>query len=356
MENHFPDCGKRRRRTEPDGLAGGHLSQLRQDPTTKEWVIIAAERSKRPDHFIRPRTLVESPPYREDCPFCQGNEHLTPHESLAYRSGGPADGGGWWVRVIPNRFPALSLDGSLQRDGTGFFRQMDGVGVHEVVIESPIHNEILALMEDRQVEEILLAYRERYLALREDRRIKLVIIFKNHGEGAGTSLEHTHSQLVGTAVVPSDIRRKLDQAARHYDDHGSCVYCDSIKEELNFGKRIVMDTERFVVLQPFASRSPFETWIIPKEHQASFGLISIEDSKRFAKILRATLLKLYAKLNNPDYNYVIHTAPIMDEQEDYYHWHLQIIPRLTTPAGFEMGSGIYINVSLPEETAQFLRE
>jgi UDPglucose--hexose-1-phosphate uridylyltransferase len=211
-------------------------------------------------------------------------------------------------------------------------------------------------MEDKQVEEVLLAYRERYLALREDPRIKLVIVFKNHGEAAGTSLDHTHSQLVGTAVVPSNIRRKLEEAARYYDDHGRCVYCDSVQEELNFRKRIVMDTERFVVLQSFASRSPFETWIVPKEHQASFGLISMEDSKRFAKVLKTTLLKLYSKLNNPDYNYVIHTAPIKDEQEDYYHWHLQIIPRLTTPAGFEMGSGIYINVSLPEETAQFLRE
>src|SRR5271157_3707312 len=332
------------------------MSQLRQDPTTKEWVIIAAERSKRPHDFVRTKTSIEKPPYKKECPFCQGNEHLTPHESLAYRSGGPADSKGWWVRVVPNKFPALSPDGSVRREEAGFFRMMDGVGAHEVVIENPIHNQILPLMEDKQVEEVLLAYRERYLALREDRRIKLIIVFKNHGEAAGTSLDHAHSQLVGTVVVPSTIRRKLDEAARYYDDHGRCVYCDSIQEELNAGKRIVMDTERFVVLQSFASQSPFETWIVPKEHQASFGLISMEDSKRFAKVLKTTLLKLYSKLNNPDYNYVIHTAPVKDEQEDYYHWHLQIIPRLTTPAGFELGSGISINVSFPEETAQFLKE
>ena len=333
------------------------MPQLRQDPTTKEWVIIATERSKRPDNFKKIKLSPEKPPYKEDCPFCPGNEHLTPHETLAYRKGGPADSKGWWVRVIPNKFPALSPEGSLERkEEKGFFRMMDGLGIHEVVIESPIHNQLLPLMEDKQVEEILLAYRERYLALREDPRIKLIIIFKNHGEAAGTSLDHTHSQLVGTAVVPSNIRKKLEEAARYYDDHGRCVYCDSIQEELNFGKRLVMDTEKFVVLQPFASRLPFETWIIPKEHQASFGLISMEDSKRFAKILKTTLFKLYSKLNNPDYNFVIHTAPIKDEGEDYYHWHLQITPRLTTPAGFEMGSGIYINVSLPEETAQFLRE
>ena len=332
------------------------MPQLRQDPTTKEWVIVASERSKRPHDFIKPNPLIEKPLYKEDCPFCKGNEHLTPHECLAYRNGGGADSKEWWVRVIPNKFPALSPEGSLVREETGFFRMMDGVGVHEVVIETPIHSQLLPLMEDTQVEEVLLAYRERYLALREDPRIKLIIVFKNHGEGAGTSLDHPHSQLVGTSVVPSNIRKKLEEAARYYDDHGRCVYCDSIKEELKLGKRIVMDTERFVVLQPFASRSPFETWILPKEHQASFGLISKEDSKRFARVLKTTLFGLYSKLKNPDYNYVIHTAPIKDEQEDYYHWHLQIIPRLTTPAGFELGSGIYINVSLPEETAQFLRE
>ena len=333
------------------------MPQLRQDRTTKEWVIIATERSKRPHDFKKGKPVAERPIYKEDCPFCAGNEHLTPHETLAYRSGGHADSKGWWVRVVPNRFPALSPEGSLERkEEKEFFRMMDGVGIHEVVIESPLHNQFLPLMEDKQVEEILLAYRERYLALREDPRIKLIIIFKNHGEAAGTSLEHPHSQFVGTAVVPSNIRRKLEEAARYYDDHGCCVYCDLVEEELSFGKRIVMDTEKFVVLQPFASRSPFETWIIPKEHQASFGLISMEDSKKFAKILRTTLFKLYSKLNDPDYNFVIHTAPIKDEGEDYYHWHLQITPRLTTPAGFEMGSGIFINVSLPEETAQFLKE
>jgi UDPglucose--hexose-1-phosphate uridylyltransferase len=333
------------------------MPQLRQDPTTKEWVIIATERSKRPLDFKKTEPAVVKPTYKEDCPFCPNNEFLTPHETLAYRKSGSPDKKGWWVRVVPNKFPALSPEGSLERkEEKGFFRMMDGVGIHEVVVESPIHNQLLPLMEDKQVEEILLAYWERYLALREDPRIKLIIVFKNSGEAAGTSLDHTHSQLVGTAVVPSNIRKKLEEAARYYDDHGRCVYCDAIQEELHFKKRIVRESEKFVVFQTFASRFPFETWIIPKEHQASFGLISMEDSKTFARILKEMLFKLYSKLNNPDYNFVIHTAPIKDEGEDYYHWHLQIIPRLTTPAGFEMGSGIYINVSFPEETAQFLRE
>jgi len=333
------------------------MPQLRQDPTTKEWVIIATERAKRPHNFQNPRPRIERPSYKGDCPFCPGNEHMTPHETLGYRKDGHPDSPGWWVRVIPNKYPALALDGSLERrEEKGFFRMMDGVGMHEVVIGSPIHNQLFPLMDDYHVSEILLAYRERYLALREDPRIKLIIIFKNHGERAGTSLEHTHSQIVGTAVVPSNIRTKLQQAARYYDDHGRCVYCDFVQEELNSGKRIVLETEKFVVLHPFASRFPFETWIVPKEHQASFGSISVEDSKHFGRVLKETLFRIYSKLNDPDYNYVIHTAPVKDEGEDYYHWHLQIIPRLTTTAGFEMGSGIYINVSFPEETAQFLRD
>lgn len=333
------------------------MPQLRQDPTTKEWVIIATERSKRPHDFMKPKPPIQQPSFKGDCPFCPGNEHLTPHETLAYRKGGPPDSQGWWVRVVPNRYPALLPEGSLERkEEKGFFRLMDGVGIHEVVIENPLHNQLLSQMDDYQVAEVLLAYRERYLVLREDPRIKLIIIFKNHGVAAGTSLEHTHSQIVGTAVVPTNIRIKLQQAARYYDDHGICVYCDMIEEELGFGKRIVTDTERFVVLHPFASRFPFETWILPKDHHASFGSISMEDSKRFAAILKNTLSKISSKLNDPDYNFVIHTAPVKDEGEDYYHWHLQIIPRLTTTAGFEMGSGMYINVSLPEETAQFMRE
>jgi UDPglucose--hexose-1-phosphate uridylyltransferase len=332
------------------------MPQLRQDPTTKEWVIISTERARRPHNFKKAAPQSEKPPFKKDCPFCPGNEHMTPPETLAYRKDGQANGQGWWVRVVPNKFPALLPEGSLERkEERGFFRMMDGVGAHEVVIGSPIHNQVFSLMNDFHVAEVLLAYRERYLALRQDPRIKLIIIFKNHGPGAGTSLEHTHSQIVATAVVPSNIRKKLDEATRHYDDYGRCVYCDLIEEELNDGKRVVMENEKFVVFHPFASRSPFETWIIPKEHQASFGLISIEDSKLFSKVLKETLFRLHSKLNDPDYNYVIHTAPLKDEEEDYYHWHLQIIPRLTTPAGFEMGSGIYINVSLPEETAQFLR-
>jgi UDPglucose--hexose-1-phosphate uridylyltransferase len=281
---------------------------------------------------------------------------MTPPETLAYRKGGPANGPGWWVRAVPNKYSALVPSGSLARkEEDGLFRKMDGVGQHEVIIETPQHNLYLPFMEDKQVEEILLAYRERYLTLREDPRFKLIIIFKNHGLAAGTSLEHPHSQLVATPIVPLNIRHRFEKAAGHFDDDGTCVYCDSLREGLRVRTRMIMETDRFAVFHPFASRAPFETWILPKEHQASFGSISMGDAKEFAKVLKTTLLKLYRGLNDPAYNYIIHMAPIKDEQEDYFHWHLQILPRLVTPAGFELGTGIFINAALPEETAAFIR-
>ncbi|MCX5905919.1 MAG: galactose-1-phosphate uridylyltransferase [Deltaproteobacteria bacterium] len=332
------------------------MSEFRQDPVTKQWVIIATERAKRPHDFAKTSLQPPLPAYKADCPFCEGNEHLTPLETLAYRHGGQANGPGWWIRAIPNKFAAVSPSGSLaRRQEEGFFRKMDGVGQHEVIIESPQHNLCIPLMGDPQVEEIVRAYRERYLTLREDPRFKIIIIFKNHGRAAGTSLEHPHAQLVAMPIVPLSIRYRFEKAAGHYDDSGTCVYCDVLKQALQIGKRIIMENEQFVVLHPFASRAPFETWILPKEHQASFGSISLDNTKKFAKVLKATLGKFYRGLNNPDYNYIIHTAPLKDEHEDYFHWHLQILPRLVTPAGFELGTGMFINTALPEETAAFMR-
>jgi UDPglucose--hexose-1-phosphate uridylyltransferase len=332
------------------------MSEFRQDPVTKQWVIIATERAKRPHDFAKTSLQPPLPAYKADCPFCEGNEHLTPPETLAYRNGGRANGPGWWVRAIPNKFAAVSPSGSLaRRQEEGLFRKMDGVGQHEVIIESSPHNLCIPLMEDPQVEEILLAYRERYLALREDPRFKIIILFKNHGRAAGTSLEHPHSQLVAMPIVPLSIRYRFEKAAGHYDDSGTCVYCDVLKQALQIGNRVIMETEQFVVIHPFASRAPFETWILPKEHQASFGSISLDNTKKFAEVLKATLGKFYRGLNNPDYNYIVHSAPIKDEHEDYFHWHLQILPRLVTPAGFELGTGMFINTALPEETAAFMR-
>jgi len=330
------------------------MSEIRQDPTTEEWVIMAKERAKRPHDFVRQRAKPELPPFSPSCPFCPGNETETPPEVLLYQ-GKKAQG--WRVRTFANQFAALRPEGSTaRREEEGFFLDMDGIGVHEVLVETPVHNKPLALMEDSGVEDVLRAYQERYNALSRMAFVKLVIIFKNQGPSAGTSLEHSHSQLVATPVVPKHIRMKYEVAIRYYDNTGRCLYSDLVDHELRTGKRVVMETEKFVVFHPFASHQPFETWIVPRIHQACFGNASAEDLANLARVLRITLLKLYRGLNNPDFNYVIDTAPVGDENKNYYLWHLRIIPRLTEVAGFEIGSGININTALPEETAQFMRE
>jgi len=330
------------------------MSEIRQDPTTEEWVIMAKERAKRPHDFVRQQAKPELPPFSPSCPFCPGNETETPPEVLLYQS---KKAKGWRVRAFANQFAALRPEGStVRREEDGFFLDMDGIGVHEVIVETPVHNNPLALMEDSGVEDVLSAYQERHNALSRMSFVKLVIIFKNQGPSAGTSLEHPHSQLIATPVVPKHIRMKYEVAIRYYDNTGRCLYSDVVDHEFRTGKRVVMETEKFLVFHPFASHQPFETWIVPRIHQACFGNASAEDLADLARVLRITLLKLYRGLNNPDFNYVIDTTPVGDENKNYFLWHLRIIPRLTEVAGFEIGSGININTALPEETAQFMRE
>ncbi len=333
--------------------AGRDMSEIRQDPTTEEWVIIARERAKRPSDFVHQQPRRGLPDFSPTCPFCPGNESMTPPQTLSY----PRDGGtGWQVRAFTNRFPALAPAGRATRKmKEGFFTEMEGLGTHEVIVETPFHNKSLALMKDDEVSNVLRAYHERYNSLAHLPFAKLIIIFKNHGPRAGTSLEHSHSQLVVTPVVPRHIRMRHEVAIRYYDNYGRCLYSDLAEHELRGGERIVMETGKFVAFHPFASQRPFETWILPRKHQACFGKVSEQDLKSLASVLRLLLLKLRRGLNDPDFNYVIDTAPIGDENEPYYMWHIRIIPRLTELAGFEIGSGIYINTAVPEDTAKFMR-
>ncbi len=328
------------------------MSELRQDPTTYDWIIMAKERAKRPHEFNKNQTTKEPLPiHREGCPFCPGNEHMTPKAEAVY--GGPDK---WNIRVIPNKFAALSPDGDTEREEWKLFRKSHGYGRHEVIIETPLHNQFLPFMDDAHVEELIKAYRDRYQALKKDPKIKVIIIFKNHGKGAGTSLEHPHTQIVASPIVPPYIRRKYNVTTQHFDNTGRCLHHDIERMELEEGTRIVADTTHFIVLHPFASHYPFETWIMPKTHKSSFGDISDEERRDLARVLKEVLMKLYVGLGDPDYNFIIHTAPVDDEHKPYYLWHMQIIPRLTQAAGFELGSGIYINTALPEETAVFMRD
>lgn len=326
------------------------MTELRLDPTIRNWVISAPERSKRPDAFRRrPRERAEA---NDTCPFCPGREAETPPE--LFRQEG--DSGGWRLRVIPNKFAALSANGSRDQKANGLgFMSMPGDGSHEVVVESPRHDWDLGTALAGEVRDVLATYRLRHRVLR-DSGTAAVIIFRNHGAGGGTSLPHPHSQIVAAPVVPLLIRHRFDVAMQHYDDTGRCLYVEILHRELADGRRIVVQNEGFVAFQPFAAASPFETWIMPRVHRASFADTTHEELSSLARLLGDVLGGLRRLLDDPDYNYVIHSAPPGDEGLPYFLWHLQIAPRLTTPAGFELGSGISINPSSPEITASALRE
>ena len=328
------------------------MSELRQDPTTREWVILAPERAKRPKQQPKKRRAEELPDWDESCPFCPGNESQTPPEVFRLPISGQ-----WQVRVIPNQFAALALNGDItKREVNPLFRKRAGTGVHEVIIETPSHNTTMALMAYQQVEKILIAYQKRYNTLKKNRQLKFITIFKNHGWASGTSLVHPHSQLVGTPVPATYYHQKFNVAMDYYYDFGRCLYCDLLAEELEKGERIVAETRRFVVLHPYASRVPWETWIIPKKHYASYDMFPATHLAELAMVLKDTLLCLYRGLDNPAFNYIIDTSTTEDEEDPCYHWHIRIVPRLTTIAGFEIGSGIYITTALPEETASLMKQ
>ena len=326
------------------------MSELRLNVITREWVIIAKERAKRPHDFKGISLGKSLPEYLKGCPFCPGNEDKTPPESFSL--GGE---NGWRIRVVPNKFAVLSGTGEKKRLIDGIKRTVAGTGRHEVIIESPRHNMALALLSSGHVEDIIRIYRERFIDAHCDPRVEHVIIFKNCGEGAGTSLEHPHSQLIATPVVPQQFRERIQAALHYFDDTGSCLICDVLRMELKEGRRIVLDSEHFTTFIPYAALSPFHTWIFPKRHFASFSDINEHEAGDLAAHLKTTLMKFYHGLDNPDYNYVIRSSRPQDSGNEYCHWYVAVVPRITTAAGFELGSGMFINTSLPEENADFLR-
>jgi UDPglucose--hexose-1-phosphate uridylyltransferase len=328
------------------------MPELRQNRFTKEWVVVATERAKRPEEMSVKREIKPAPSYVATCPFCPGNEHLAPPEVLSLATGH----GKWGVRVVPNKFPALAREGQPERRIDRSRRTMNGVGYHEVIVETPDHAQTTGLLPDDQVERILQAYKERFLAVSADPRVAHVTIFKNHGVAAGTSLEHPHSQLIATPVISSQVRGRLHEALRHYDEFGECIFCEYIEEELEEDARVVIASEHFVALAPFASPTPFNTHIYPRRHMAVFGDITHAEIRDLAHVLRTLLAKLYHGLQNPDFNYTVRTAPAENAGVKYYHWYISVLPRMTRVAGFELGSGMFINTVLPEAAAQFLRD
>jgi len=326
------------------------MPELRQNFMTKEWVVIATERAKRPDQMAMHRESKPAASFSEKCPFCPGHESQTPPEILRL-----PDGDGWKARVVPNKFAALSPDVLPERTIHRSRRSMGGFGEHDVIVETPDHSLAMAMMPDSQVADILRIYKIRHDQLSLDPRIAQVTIFKNHGTDAGTSLEHPHSQLIATPVISYQVRQRFQEAMQHFDDFGCCMFCQIIDEELQEQKRIVLTSEHFVAVELFASPAPFCTHIYPRRHMASFSDVSAKEILDLGRVLRTVLAKLYIGLQNPDFNFTIRTAPAECVGVRYFHWYMSVIPRLTRTAGFELGSGMFINTVIPEEAADFLR-
>lgn len=330
------------------------MPQLRQDPVTEKWVIISTERSKRPSDFPVFREKQQGP---GNCPFCSGHEDATPPEIWAYREKESLPNQpGWWVRVVPNKFPALKIEGYPEISREHLYEVMDGVGAHEVIIETPEHGRDLDELEVGQIKEIIRIWRDRFQDLRRDLRIKYIQIFKNFGYMAGASLEHPHSQLVATPLVPPVFNEEMKGIRRHAQQTGRCLICDMLNYEIENRKRVIVRSEHFIAFCPFASRFPFENWIVPREHRHDFGLISEAEINDLAGVMRASVKKLSATLQNPPYNLVLHSAPVNEPGVEQYHWHIELLPRLTNVAGFEWGTGYYINPTPPELAAASLKE
>ncbi|MBI5407768.1 MAG: galactose-1-phosphate uridylyltransferase [Nitrospirae bacterium] len=326
------------------------MPELRLNLIANEWVVIATERAKKPADFKQWREKKYQPEYSDTCPFCAGNEAKTPSEVLRIGSDGS-----WKIRVIPNKLSVVSPEGEHIREHDGLRRRASGVGRHEIIVESPVHNAHSPLLPVEDVADIISAYRNRFIDLYKDTRVEHVIVFKNHGEGSGTTIQHPHSQIVGTPVIPVQMRDRVEEAARYYNTEGKCLMCATIEDELKDGRRIILSTDKFVSFIPYAAFSPFHTWIFPKRHMATFSDIDDSEMQDLALVLKATLLKLYHGLDNPDFNYVIRSEEPDRCRSKQFHWYISIVPRLSQASGFALGSGMYINPSIPEEVADFMR-
>jgi len=328
------------------------MSQLRRDPITGRWIIVNYEKVMKPGDFSFESTKKNN--NVKACPFCPGNESLTPPEIIAHRKKGAANSPGWTIRVVPNKYPALEAEGKLDKRGYGVFDRIAGIGAHEVIVDIPEHMLDIADIKDNQAEEVIWSYISRSTDLRKDHRFKYILIFRNYGKSAGASLEHPHSQLIALPIVPKRVNEELQSSLDYFHYRDRCVFCDILNQELTDKDRIVEENKYFVSFCPFVSRFPYEVWIMPKKHESHFVSIAKEEVRPLGTILRNSMKKINKLLNNPPYNYIIHTSPINGHEKEYYHWHIEIMPKLINVAGFEWGSGFYANPVAPEEAAKYL--
>jgi len=330
------------------------MPELRRDPVVGRWMIMDSHHTKGPSDFS---IDDNTPTGQETCPFCPGREHLTPQEIDAVRlPKSLANKPGWLVRTVPNKFPVLISDGFLQKVGFGIYDQMTGVGAHEVMIEGPDHDKGLGELTKEELQAVISQYQGRFRQLSSDSRFKYVVIFKNFGFSAGATLEHSHSQIIALPMVPKTVLEELKGAEHYHQYRGRCVFCDMISQEYQDKERIIVENSSFLAFCPYAPRYAFETWIIPKGHSADFAEADETTQAHLAQILQDTLKKIKKVLKNPSYNYYLHTAPIGYANAACYHWHIEIIPKLTRSVGFEWGTGLHIVPTFPQDAARYLRE
>lgn len=330
------------------------MPELRKDPVISRWIIISTERGKRPTDFIVERNSVKS----GFCPLCPGNENTTPPEVLSYSNStqhtpNQAD---WSLRVVPNKYPALVIEGDINKEGDGLYDKMHGIGAHEVIIETPDHNKTFTYLPANMMMQVFIAFRDRLLDLSRDSRFRYVMVFKNYGAAAGASLEHSHSQLIALPILPRMIASELAGSLSYYKYKERCIFCDIVRQEIKQDVRVIAQNDRFIAIVPFAPRSPFEMWVLPKQHSSSYISMDDKSFQKLTAIFSECMRRLDQCIPNVPYNFVLHTAPSRAEPLKYYHWHFEIMPKLTTVAGFEWGSGFYINSVPPEEAAKYLKE
>jgi UDPglucose--hexose-1-phosphate uridylyltransferase len=330
------------------------MSELRRDPLTGRWVIVNTDNARKPDEYEH----EESHPWKPGaCPFCYGNESQTPPEIIAIRDPNTAaNTAGWQIRVVSNKFPALQIEGDIDRRGLGLYDLSNGIGAHEVIIETPYHHKDLSDLMSNEIENILVMSSQRTLDLFKDKRFKYIMIFKNYGPAAGASLEHPHTQIIALPMVPKSVKEEILGAHRYYEYRDRCIYCDMIRQESQDKERIILENKYFIAFCPFVSRFPFEIWIVPKKHNSFFCLMSPEEVPALAVMLKDIVTKVKKTFKDPAYNFIVHSSPLNgDSKIDSYHWHIEFMPKLTRVAGFEWGTGFYVVPTPPEMAAQFLR-
>ncbi|MGE5305662.1 MAG: galactose-1-phosphate uridylyltransferase [Alphaproteobacteria bacterium] len=329
------------------------MREFRKDLITGRCTIISTDRAKRPQQLFRDNLSGEAEP----CPFCPGNEHQTPPEVLAYRTPGTQpDAPGWSVRVVPNKYPAVVNDDPGASRSNGLYQSSRAAGVHEVIVETPDHVKLMARLGVQQIAAVLRAYHDRMSELKKDTRWRYVLIYKNQGATAGATLEHAHSQLIALPEIPPSVAEEINGARAYFSSMGRCVYCDIVQHELCDRKRLITESERFIVFCPYAARFPYETWILPKHHAPVFACTGGAECDELSRCLNEILMRLDRTLADPSLNYVLHSSPLGEPASVYYHWHFEVLPKVTQVAGFEWGSGSFINPVAPEEAARLMRE